>query len=187
VKNIKRQNEGVVLTLADGREVSHDFVVIATHADEALAMLSDPSPEETALLSPWKYSKNDICLHTDRSFMPPSKRAWASWNYKRKRTGITDSPITVTYYMNLLQKLKTKRDYFVTLNPAEEIPESKVIRRISYTHPVFEPGTFGTQKDLAGLNGQRRTCFCGSYFGYGFHEDGVKSGIEAASALGIEP
>ncbi len=187
VKNIKRENKEVVLTLADGRKVTYDRVIIATHADEALAMLYDPSPEETALLSPWKYSKNDTWLHTDRSFMPPSKRAWASWNYTRKRKGATDSPITVTYYMNRLQQLKTKRDYFVTLNPDEEIPESKVIRRISYTHPVFDPGAFDTQKDLAGLNGQRQTCFCGSYFGYGFHEDGVKSGMQAAKALGIEP
>lgn len=186
VKHIKRRDDNVVLTLADGKEIVHDCVIIATHADEAYALLSDPSPDETALLSPWRYVENNTCLHTDPAFMPPQKQAWASWNFIRSNTGTVDSPITVSYHMNRLQQLNTIHDYFVTLNPPEDIPESRIIRRILYTHPLFEPHIFNIQKDLNRLNGQRQTCFCGSYFGYGFHEDGVKSGIQAAKAVGME-
>ena len=116
--------------------------------------------------------------------MPKRTRAWASWNVFRNQDANAQSPVTLTYHMNRLQQLKTRRQYLVTLNPYKPVAEEKIIKAFTYTHPIFTFESLATQKDLASLNGQRNTVFCGSYFGYGFHEDAVKSGIQAAAAIG---
>ena len=177
VARIKRNENGVTLTLGDGEKLDFDKVVVATHADEALALLADPSPDETRLLSAWRYSENHTVLHTDVSLMPPNRFAWASWNYLRPMEGSGDRPITVTYHMNRLQKLKTNTDYFVTLNPVRPIPKQHIITTIDYTHPIYDEAAFATQAGLDTLNDRRHTFFCGSYFGYGFHEDGARSAL----------
>lgn len=162
-----------------------DRVVIATHADQALKLLEDPSDEELQLLGPWKYSVNETYLHTDTRWMPTSQRAWASWNFIREAGAGADATVTLTYHMNRLQDLETKNEYLVTLNPFKPIAEEKVIAHITYTHPTFTFASLETQQQLQGLNGLRNTAFCGSYFGYGFHEDAAHSGVKAAAALGV--
>lgn len=184
VASVRRADKCVTLTLSDGTTLDFDAVVLATHADEALQLLQDPSLDEHRLLSPWRYSRNHTVLHTDRSFMPPNRRAWASWNYVRDAESDEQRPITVTYHMNRLQHLDTQTDYFVTLNPKRPIPGEHVIEEIHYTHPIYDHASFATQRELDGLNGSRRTYFCGSYFGYGFHEDGARSAVQVARHLG---
>lgn len=184
VKKVKR-NGGATLTLGDGRREIFDKVVIATHADEALNLLEDAAEDESRLLGAWRYSQNRVFLHTDTGWMPKKRRAWASWNFMRTRGTDQDRPSTVTYHMNRLQNLKTKKEYLVTLNPATEIDEKFVIKEISFTHPQFTFPAFESQKGLAALNGKRNTYFCGSYFGYGFHEDGVKSAVEVGRKFGV--
>jgi predicted NAD/FAD-binding protein len=184
VKGIRR-GQGVILTFEDGSQKAFDKVVIATHADEALKLLEDPSADEKRLLGAWKYSQNQVFLHTDISWMPPNRRAWASWNYIKMPESAGDLPITVTYYMNRLQNLRTRHEYLVTLNPTEEIAADQVIKKIHYTHPLYSFAAFQSQPELAHLNGKNHTWFCGSYFGYGFHEDGVKSAVEVGKQFGM--
>ena len=118
--------------------------------------------------------------------MPPNRRAWASWNYTRNTESDVTSKVTVSYDMNRLQKLHTSKPYFVTLNPVSPIPDKYVIKEIDYTHPQYSFEAFASQKDLAMLNGEQNTFFCGSYFGYGFHEDGARSAVEVGKKFGIE-
>jgi len=148
-------------------------------------MLSDPSPEEEKLLSPWRYTQNRTILHRDPSYLPPLIRARASWNYIREDNDSEASPMTMTYYMNLLQNLQTHSDYCVTLNPASRIIDSAMIAEFTYTHPQYSFDAIQTQQDLDSLNGIRNTYFCGSYFRYGFHEDAVSSGVNIGSKFGI--
>jgi len=185
VLQVRRKKSKVVLSLGDGREADYDYVVIAAHADEALAMLADPSADERRLLSPWHYAKNRTVLHRDTSFMPPGRRAWASWNYVRVGEAGTDAPVAVTYHMNRLQNLTTDTQYLVTLNPVSPIQEKDIICEIIYDHPLFDFDALATQPDLQRLNGRRRTYFCGSYHGYGFHEDAVRSAVQVAGKFGI--
>ncbi len=163
-----------------------DKVVIATHADEALALLANPTTDETRLLGAWEYSKNHAVLHTDTSLMPTRESAWASWNYRAEKRSSSAAPVSVTYDMNRLQGLQTSRRYLVTLNTSREIPESMVIKKMVYTHPVYTFQSVATQSELPRLQGERNTYFCGSYFGYGFHEDAVKSGIAVAQKFGLD-
>jgi predicted NAD/FAD-binding protein len=186
VKTIRRADSGPVVTLNNGDEERFDRVVIAAHADEAYAMLADPSEEEARLLSPWRYTKNHTVLHTDISLLPPNRRAWASWNYLRDRDIESGSPVTVTYDMNRLQNLEAEKVYCVTLNPVKPIPRKHIIRELEYTHPTYTFEALKTQSELPKLNGQRNTFFCGSYFGYGFHEDAVRSAVRVAEKFGIE-
>jgi predicted NAD/FAD-binding protein len=178
---------GPILTFAGGGEEPYDAVVIAAHADEALSLLADPSPEETTALAPWSYNRNRVILHTDISFLPENPRARASWNYVRERNVAPDAPVTLTYHMNRLQNLKTQEDYCVTLNPLRPIPPERVVGEFLYTHPMYTAEAVAAQPLLPGLNGQRHTFFCGSYFGYGFHEDALRSGLEVAKGFGIAP
>jgi predicted NAD/FAD-binding protein len=184
VKRIRRTDAGVMLTMEDGGSDIFDRVVVATHADEALKLLEDPSPEETRLLSPWRYVTNRVFLHVDTSLLPSQARARASWNYLREADSERGDPITVTYLMNRLQRLKTRETWCVTLNPSREIPHAAIHREMTYEHPLFTFDSVATQEGLRGLNGKRDTFFCGSYFGYGFHEDAVRSSVEVANALG---
>ncbi|MBF0253118.1 MAG: FAD-dependent oxidoreductase [Candidatus Omnitrophica bacterium] len=163
----------------------HDFdkAVIAVHADQAISMLKDPTPDEKRLLGKWTYSKNDTVLHNDDALMPPFKRAWASWNYRNvPEEGA--GRVNVTYYMNRLQKFIGTDNYFVSLNQSRQIKEDKKIFETVYEHPQYTFESMETQKELQKLNGVKNTYFCGSYFGYGFHEDGIRSSVESLKDLG---
>ena len=186
IDRIRRTQHGAVITTRDGAEEAFDKVVIATHADEALSLLADPTLEEQQLLSTWNYSRNRTILHTDTSFLPPNKRAWASWNYVRAADVSSGQAASLTYYMNRLQNLTTGHDYCVTLNTDRQVPGEKVISEMVYTHPLYTFDAFATQERLRAMNGARNTFFCGSYLGYGFHEDAVTSGIEVARKFGID-
>jgi predicted NAD/FAD-binding protein len=185
IVSIQRSTDSVILNHDDGSTQTVDRLVIATHADEACRLLADPSDEERRLLGAWRYSTNQTYLHTDPAWMPSNPKAWASWNIIRGTRSDSGSPVTLTYHMNRLQQLKTRNQYLVTLNPFKPIAEEKIIAQMTYTHPVFTFDSLGTQPDLARLNGVRNTFFCGSYFGYGFHEDAARSGVQAASAMGV--
>ena len=186
VTAVRRDGESVRVQAEGHRETVYDAVVLAAHADESLRMLADPSPDEQRLLGAWTYQRNRTVLHTDESLMPPNRRAWASWNYRRHATREMDGPVPVTYHMNRLQGLQTQRQYFVTLNsPRAPRPET-IIREIDYTHPLYSFAAMQSQAALPALNGVNRTFFCGSYFGHGFHEDAVRSGVQVARACGID-
>ena len=184
IVSIRRGDQGVSLRRADGKTLSVDRVVIATHADQALSLLTDPSDTERRLLGAWRYSTNETYLHRDVGWMPSRPKAWASWNFVRQRSAEARSPVTLTYYMNRLQRLSTRYPYLVTLNPFKPIAPDKVVAHLTYTHPVFDARSLATQALLPALNGVRSTYFCGSYFGYGFHEDAARSGFQAAASLG---
>lgn len=181
--SITRSDTGVSITLSDGSVERHDRVVIATHADDALAVLADPSPAERDVLGAFRYSRNETVLHQDPSLMPRSRRAQASWNYQVAPPGEHGAPV-VTYWMNRLQGLDQATPLFVTLNAAAAIDPSTVIATMAYDHPIH---------DLPALNAQRRigeitsstTAYAGAHWGWGFHEDGCRSGVEAARAFGV--
>ncbi len=185
VRSIGRADTGVTLTLSDGTQKDFDAVVIAAHADEAFSLLADPSPEEKRLLSPWRYSKNRVILHTDTALLPTNIRARASWNTIREPGHRSTSPVTVTYDMTRLQNLATDTTYCVTLNPANPIPEEHILASMVFTHPIFDFPAMDTQSGLPGLNGVRNTWFCGSYFAYGFHEDAVRSSVSVGRQFGV--
>ncbi len=184
-KLIRRHDNYVNITLNSGRVIKADKVIIATHADEALCLLDDPSEEEKALLGKWSYSINQTFLHTDTSILPPSKDGWASWNFCRSIKSNSSEGLTLTYNMNKLQNLNTSNQYLVTLNPSEPINPQSIIKRIDYTHPKFNFESINTQKNLHLISGINRTYFCGSYHGNGFHEDAVRSSIDICKKLGV--
>lgn len=186
ISAVRRMESKVGVTRLGGAEELFDRVVIATHADEALKILSDPSPDESRLLSAWTYSQNDTFLHRDTAFMPENRRAWASWNYIREADATDDAPVTLTYDMTRLQRLNTQDRYCVTLNPGKAVSTEHLILKLHYAHPVYNFASLATQSELAGLNGRNNTFFCGSYFGYGFHEDAVKSAVAVGHLLGID-
>lgn len=183
VTAIRRDAAGVELIDASGVRRRFDSVVIATHADRALSMLTDPSAEERRLLSAFGYSRNEAVLHRDPALMPRRRAAWTSWNYLSDGRG-HDRRLSVTYWMNRLQPLGDAPDLFVTLNPLREPREDLVHARIDYEHPLFDSATFQAQQQLWSLQGQNHTWFCGAHFGAGFHEDGVQSGLAVAEDLG---
>ncbi|MGZ0152210.1 NAD(P)/FAD-dependent oxidoreductase [Kribbella sp. WER1] len=179
VRSVQRHPDGVTVTVADGGTLEFDRVVVATHADEALDLLTDATPQEKAVLGPFEYSRNETVLHTDASLLPVTKNARASWNYV-VRPG---APLT-TYWMNRLQGLDTDETYLVTLNGAETVDPAKVIARMDYRHPIYTPDAVGAQSRLAGLN-TGRVAFAGAYHGWGFHEDGCRAGVAAAASFGV--
>ncbi len=185
VTGVSRSSAGVRLAFDDGGADTFDRVVIATHADEALKLLRDPSQDEIELLSPWRYSDNDTWLHTDVSHLPRRRSAWASWNYTLPDCRAPGQAVSVSYYLNSLQRLDVESDYVVTLNPRRPPAAERVIERIRYTHPIFASESVATQPELPRLNGQRNTFYAGAYFGYGFHEDGMRSAVQVADAFGI--
>jgi predicted NAD/FAD-binding protein len=185
IVEVKRTGSGVTVKSSDGNSRDFDYVVIAAHADEALAMLKDPSPDEKRLLSPWFYQKNYTILHTDPSVMPTIRNAQGSWNFIREKTTGSGSALSLTYDMNRLQGLKTKSNYFVTLNTGKIIKKESIITEMVYHHPTYSFESMKTQSELPSLNGVNRTYFCGSYFGYGFHEDAARSGLQVAEKFGV--
>ncbi len=174
---------GVVITDESGSQESFDRVVIATHGDQALRMLEDPSPVEREVLGGFHYSINHAVLHTDDSLLPRSERARASWNYRVPGRDV-DAPPVVTYWMNQLHDLpKEERPYLVTLNGGDLIDPSKVIAEMDYTHPIYDGPALRAQRRLGELTSST-TAYAGAHHGWGFHEDGCRSGVEAAAAFG---
>lgn len=172
---------GVDITTANGTE-RFDAVVLACHSDQALGLLSDARPEEQALLGAVRYQGNRAYLHTDAMLMPRRKSAWAAWNYLS--TGDALEPaVSVTYWLNRLQPLPVKTPVFVSLNPLEAPHQSKTLQVLEYAHPIFDLKAMQAQKTLAALQGVSSTWFAGAWTGYGFHEDGLRSGIQAAAGV----
>ena len=185
-RSIRRTGEGVELETREGERLAFDQVVIGAHADEVLALLADPSEAERAQLGAWRYQPNRVVLHRDASFLPPRRKLWSSWNFNREAGQSADRPVSVSYYMNRLQNLSTKHAYIVTLNPEREIPAEHTLDETTLTHPLYDFAAIDSQPRLEAMNGRNRTWFCGSYFGYGFHEDAVRSAVNVAKGFGIE-
>jgi len=183
VTRVERHSDGVRVHDRSGRIVDADHVVIAAHADQALQCLDNPSAAETELLSAFEYEANLAILHTDISVLPKRRRAWCSWNYV-EHSGSDSSRVSVSYWMNKLQNIVSDTEYVVTLNPETPPPEDRILRTQVYHHPVFTRKTWSAQQSLWSLQGENRTWFCGSYFGSGFHEDAVQSGLAVAEHLG---
>ena len=167
------RNENNVRILIGNEYLDYDHVILASHADQSLELLDDPSLEESEILKKFTYVSNEAYLHRDENLMPIRKSAWSSWNSISKNENTC-----VTYWLNKLQNLNSEKSYFLTLNPVEAIDKNKIIKKIHFTHPYFNKDNVALQKDLNKLQGKKRTWFCGSYFGYGFHEDGLKSSKE---------
>ena len=172
INKISRSENNVKISIGN-EYLDYDQVVLACHADQSLNILDDSTMQEKNILSKFTYIPNRAFLHTDEKLMPLRKKAWSSWNSITKY-----NKTCVTYWLNKLQNLKTNKNYFLTLNPVEKIEENKVIKQEKFTHPYYNNENMKLQKELHTLQGRKRTWFCGSYFGYGFHEDGLKSSIE---------
>ena len=168
---------GVKLTLKNGESEFFDDVFIATHSDHALAMLEDCSDLEELVLSKIPYQENEAILHTDKSILPKKKLAWAAWNYHI--LGNKQNKVALTYSMNILQSLDSDEEFCVTLNNEDAINPDKIIKKIKYSHPIFTSDGIATQRRQGEINGLQNTYFCGAYWRYGFHEDGVWSALEA--------
>ena len=185
VDGVRRNGRGVALR-ADGTEQTYDHIVIATHADQALRLLDRPSDAERELLSAWRYSVNDTWLHTDQRLLPRRRSTRSAWNYLVPDCRDPENRVTATYGLNRLQRLDATTQYMVTLNPTVEPAGEQTIARMRYRHPMMTPESTATWSDLPELNGRGRVWFCGSYFGYGFHEDGARSAVAVAAALGVD-
>jgi len=181
VARVVRREESVTLYSPESNLGTYDHVVFACHSDQALRMLDQPTTTEREVLGEFPYHDNDVVLHTDTSVMPRRRRAWAAWNYHIA----TDNPseATLTYDMSLLQNLRTKHRYLVTLNSTDKIDPRRVLGRYSYAHPVYTTRRWAAQRRHAELINQNRSSFCGAYWGNGFHEDGVKSALAVRDAL----
>ncbi len=182
VDAVRRYADRVEITPRGGEAERFDHVVMATHSDQALSLLTDPTDREHELLGAIPYQRNEAVLHTDTALLPRRRRAWASWNYHliEQPTGLS----TVTYHMNRLQSLQAEREFCVTLNRTEKIDPEKVIRRIDYAHPVYTAAGEAAHARHGEISGDR-THYCGAYWGWGFHEDGVVSGERVARSLGV--
>jgi predicted NAD/FAD-binding protein len=183
---ISESEEKARVRIEDGTELEFDRVIIATHADEALAMLAAPDADQRRLLSAFPYQENTATLHTDTSVMPRARRAWASWNYRVESQPGGGTRATTHYWMNSLQGVSKKRNYFVSINGAESILEAAVLYRTVYHHPVYTLEAMRAQRELPSLNNRsprQRVFFCGSYFRHGFHEDAYSSAVDLARVL----
>lgn len=181
VRSVARHDDCVMLRLCSGETVRHDHVVIATHSDEALALLERPSRAEQNILGALRYGENTAVMHTDTTLMPRRRKVWASWNFMGGDPGALPC---VTYWMNRLQGLPPDIPVFVTLNPQREPAAGQIIRRETYAHPIFDAASIWAQQQLWSLQGMQRTWYCGAYFGAGFHEDGLQAGLAVAEQLG---
>lgn len=186
VQSVTRGKAGVGLWLNDGRRDDFDEVVLATHADQSLGMVRNPRGREREALAMFPYRKNRVTLHTDTRVLPDRRNIWAAWNYRIPATG-TGQP-SVTYNMNMLQKLSCRETYCISLNGDAPIDEERVLRRIEYEHPVFIPGRDAAQREHHELVRREGISYCGAYWGYGFHEDGIRSALNVCAAfdMGLE-
>ena len=182
VNKIKRRESGIDLYYGDKSEYfSYDKVVLACHADQSLSLLDDPSDDEKQILSNFSYKENIAVIHTDHNIMPNNKNVWSSWNSSIDKNNLENN--SITYWLNLLQNLKFDQNIFLTLNPYLNIDENKILKKVKFTHPYFDQNALDNQINLKNLQNKRNTLFCGSYFGYGFHEDGIKSSIEMLKTI----
>jgi predicted NAD/FAD-binding protein len=187
VTAVRRGAADVQVMVAGGEWRTFDKVVLACHADEALALLVDPGDEERSALAAFTYTPNRIVLHTDATVLPKRKAARASWNYTTADCRRPGAPLALTYHLNRLQAIGPGVDYCVSVNPRLPICPESVIRELSYDHPRFTFETIAAQKRIEALNGERHTYFAGAHLGYGFHEDGFQSAVRVARHLGVEP
>lgn len=185
VSKVYKTDFGLAVRTQKDTEMVFDDVVFASHADETYQILDDVLKPEFEFLSNFKYQENIAYLHSDLSLMPKRKLAWAAWNYLRN-TNSKESPVAVTYWMNLLQNFKTKTPLLVTLNPSQPPQKSLTHKRIVYQHPVFDTDAMTSQTYLSDIQGKNNLWFCGSYFGYGFHEDGLTSSVNLAKLWDID-
>ena len=177
INKISRLSNGVKVYYGGNNEFfDYDNVVIATHADEALSLITDPTPEEKSILANFKYKNNIAIIHTDESLMPKNKKAWSSWNSSVNKENTSET--SITYWLNLLQNLKTNKNIFLSLNPFLKIDPKKIISKVKFTHPYYDKEALENQNRLKNIQNKKNLLFCGSYFGYGFHEDGIKSSLE---------
>jgi len=182
VNKISSKSSGVQLFYGGESEFfNYDKVILANHADEALSIIENPSDDEKNILANFSYKENLAYIHTDEKVMPKNKNAWCSWNSLMKESNIEKN--SITYWLNLLQNLKCKENIFLTLNPYFEIDKSKILKKVRFTHPYFDQSALDFQSELKNLQNKRNILFCGSYFGYGFHEDGIKSSIEMLKSI----
>ena len=175
------RSDNQIKLITKNEEILYDYLVIATHADHALKIIKNPTEDEKNFLSKFEYTKNKVYLHSDPSMMPKNKKTWSSWNFIKNDKN--NQTFTLTYWMNNLQKLPTKKNYFVTVNPIE-IPKN-IHNKTTFTHPKFDVQTMEYQKKLKVLQGVNNTFFCGAYHGYGFHEDGIQSAAYVAKMLNV--
>ncbi len=183
VSKVTRHRDGVeVMSDAFGPE-TFDHVVLATHSDQALALLSDPTDAEREILGAIRYQPSAVVLHTDETLLPHSRRAWASWNYRLDGDG---SPATVTYHMNRLQSIPSRHQILVSLNQTDRIDARRILGEYVYSHPVLDAGAIAAQRRIAEIDGQRGTWYAGAYWGYGFHEDGLQSALRVGAGFGLE-
>ena len=177
INKISRLSNGVKVYYGGNNEFfDYDKVVIATHADEALSLITDPTPEEKSILANFKYKNNIAIIHTDETLMPKNKKAWSSWNSSVNKENTSET--SITYWLNLLQNLKTNKNIFLSINPFLKIDPKKIISRVKFTHPYYDKEALENQNRLKNIQNKKNLLFCGSYFGYGFHEDGIKSSLE---------
>ena len=184
VKNVKREKDIVTVHFGpDGQNIeTFDTIIFATHSDQSLAMLEMPTLKERDILSSIKYQKNKALLHFDESILPRRKTAWSSWNYLLDEN--QESPVALTYNMNILQSLRSKRIFCVSLNSNDMVDESKIIKRLSYDHPLFTVSSIEAQKRKYEISGKNNTYYSGAYWKNGFHEDGVVSALDVCKDLG---
>ena len=184
IRAVRRHPDGV--EVRDHADVAHqvDRVVLATHADQALALLADPTPAEREVLGAFRYSRNETWLHTDPGLLPRAPGARASWNLRKPACAGDSGQVLVSYHLNRLMRLTEPVDYLVTLNPAGRVPESAALARMVYRHPVYTPASVAAQARLPELT-TATTAYAGSYHGWGFHEDGCAAGVRAAEAFGV--
>ncbi len=177
INKISRFSNGVKVYYGGNNEFfDYDKVVIATHADEALSLIADPTQEEKSILANFKYKNNIATIHTDESLMPKNKKAWSSWNSSVNKDNTFET--SITYWLNLLQNLKINKNIFLSLNPFLKIDQKKIISKVKFTHPYYDKEALENQNRLKNIQNKKNLLFCGSYFGYGFHEDGIKSSLE---------
>jgi predicted NAD/FAD-binding protein len=185
IKRILRPLQDGVIIETQSKMLSYDKVVIASHSDQALAMLAEPSDAEQQILGKMLYQPNEAIIHTDAAIMPKRKKAWASWNFSIHQEQQNKAPAAITYYMNRLQGLTNTPDIFVSLNCAEHIDATKVIKKIHYHHPLMDQVMVDAQQQKSVINGVNNTWFCGAYWYNGFHEDGVNSALDVCRDFGI--
>ena len=182
VVSVRRLHQGVEVRPRNGGPEHFDEVILAVHSDQALRILADPTPVERRVLGAMPYQANDVVLHTDASVLPKRRRAWASWNYYIPPD--KGCPATVTYNMNILQSLASHQPFCVSLNRTDDIAPEQIIARMTYHHPVYSPASVAAQKQRSRIDGADRVHYCGAYWGFGFHEDGVVSALEVTRRFG---
>ena len=182
IRKVVRNNFGAKIYYGGENEFfDYDKVVISTHADEALEIIDNPTVEEKLILKNFKYRENEAVIHFDDTIMPKNKKAWCSWNSSMSKENLGKT--SVTYWLNKLQNLKIDKDIFLTINPYRKIHNDKVFKKVKFTHPYYDNEALLNQSELYKIQNKKNTLFCGSYFGYGFHEDGIKSSIEMLKSL----